>query len=110
MPLLAGTVTVAAGVGAGTGLAKELYDALRADQGIVEGPTMQNPLTSLAKTCNTIASVVITHFKTNATILATPTLTVPAAIPVATAGSATAQTGTTTAPSTATGTVSSTLT
>lgn len=110
MPLLAGTVTVTGGIGAGTGLSKELYDALRADQGITEGPTMQNPLTSLAKTCNTIALVVITHFKTNATITATPTLTVPSLIPVSTAGTAAAQTGTTTAPSTATGTVSSALT
>src|SRR5512147_1563670 len=108
MPLLAGTTSVTLGVASGTGLSRELFDAMRSDQGIDQIPINDAALKNLAKTCNTIATVVINHFKANATIVATPTLTVPVGIPVTTAGSAVAQTGATTAPSTATGTVTST--
>lgn len=108
MPLLAGTVTVTGGVAVGAGLAKELYDALRTDQGAALAPTPvnQQALAQLAKFASTIASVVVNHIKVNALVSTTNTGTVAAGIPVTTAGSAAAQTGATTAPGavTATGT------
>lgn len=110
MPLNKGTVSAPGGVGVGVGLAKELYDALREEQGITEGPQNAVGLEELAKLSRVIARVVIDHFVANATITATPTLTVAPGIAVTTAGSATAQAGTTTAPGSATGTVVSTLT
>lgn len=110
MPLLAGTTTVTAGVSSGTGLSKELFDALRSQQSITEQPLNQVPLAEMAKFCNTIASVVISHITTNATITASAVLTVASGIAVATTGTAAAQAGATTAPGTATGTVTSTIT
>lgn len=97
MPLLAGTTTVTLGVASGVGLSKELFDAMRVDQGIAQIPINDAALKMLAKTCNTIASVVISHFKTNGVITTSDTGTVAPGIPVTTAGTAAAQTGATTA-------------
>lgn len=110
MPLLAGTVTITAGVSSGAGLSKELYDARRADASIPELPIYDAALKALAKDCVTIATVVIAHFKTNGLISTSDTGTVAAGIPVTTAGTATAQAGATTATgvvtATGTGTIS----
>lgn len=107
MPLLAGSVTVTGGVGSGTGLAKELYDARRTSYEITEEPTMQDALDAIAKDCNVVASTVIAHFKANALIIAEPTLKVPLGIPVSCPPPSGA--GATTEDGTATGTVTSTL-
>ena len=101
MPLLAGSVSINAGTGAatGAGLAKEAYDALAVAfavspaqvPGNVPGAQQQ-----LAKLANVFAQVTIAH------LLANNLITVPTGIAVSTAGSASAQTGATTAPAIAT--------
>jgi hypothetical protein len=111
MTLLAGSTTVSAtGVATGTGLSKALYDARVSALSLPALPTYATGLKEMAKVCNADATAIINYFVANATITATPTLTVPAGIAVSTAGTAAAQTGTTTATGTATGTVSSVLT
>jgi hypothetical protein len=95
MPLIPGTVSInGAGAASGAGLSKELYDALAAATGMSPGahpgnvPGAQQQLAVLA---NVIGQVVVAHWLANATI------TVPLGIAVTVAGSATTQTGATTA-------------
>lgn len=97
MPLNAGSVSVTAGIASGAGLSKELFDALRSAQGIAQTPDNNTALTEMGKFATTIATVVINHIKANALVSTNDTGTVAAGIPVATAGSPTAQTGATTA-------------
>lgn len=106
MPLNSGSVSVTAGIASGTGLAKELFDALRSAQGIAQTPDNNTALTEMGKFATTIATVVINHIKANAVVSTNDTGTVAAGIPVATAGSPAAQTGATTSTGavTATGT------
>lgn len=106
MPLIGGTVTVTAGIGSGTGLAKALYDALRSAQSITEGPQNHAGLTEMGKVATALGSTIVDYLTTNATITATPTLTVPLGIAV----SCPPYIGATTATGTAVGTVSSALT
>jgi hypothetical protein len=92
MPLLAGNVTISpVGSASGTGLAKEIYDDL-VGKFDIDPSLAPNPQQSLADLANSIASVVIAHFQSNAQV--------PAGIAVATTGTAAAQTGATTAPGT----------
>jgi hypothetical protein len=104
--LVVGTTTVTAGVGAGTGMSKAIYDSLRSSLGITEGPQNHTGLVQLAKIGDALSNAIIPYLKANATITATPTLTVPLGITV----SCPPYAGATTAAGTATGTVSSTLT
>jgi len=95
--MIIGTVSVTAGIASGVGLSKELYDGLQSAQGIVPGPQNDTPLQQLAKFANTIAQVVVAHIQAHATVATTDTGIVAAGIPVATAGSPSAQVGATTA-------------
>lgn|SRR5512147_846662 len=110
MPLIPGSVTVTAGISAGTGLAKELYDARRAAASIPELPIYDTGLKALASDCSVIATTVIAHFIAHALVSTNDTGTVAAGIPVATTGTAAAQAGATTATglvtATGTGTIS----
>jgi hypothetical protein len=103
MPMIVGAVSVTGGVSTGTGLAKELFDGIRDAQELTEGPQNATPLHELAKFANTIAQVVVTHIQTNGTIAVNVSGAVASGIPVATAGSATAQVGQTTSPGTFSG-------
>lgn len=100
MPLVAGTVSInGAGVASGAGMARELYDALESAYGIAPASVPANvpgAQEQLAVMANVIASVVVNH------IVANGLITVAAGIPVATAGSASAQSGATTGPGTGT--------
>lgn len=96
MPLNAGTVVVNPGNSvSGTGLAKALYDLLASATGVTSATAAPAQL-QLTQVAQSIASAVVAHIQANALV------TVAAGIPVATAGSATAQTGATTAPGTGT--------
>jgi hypothetical protein len=103
MTLLAGTVTVTAGVASGTGFAKALYDARLSALGITPGPQNHAGLAEMAKVCNA-DSTVITYFVSNAVVSTTDTGTATLGGGVVTACGAGAGTATGTAPVTATGT------
>ncbi len=90
--------TVAPG-GAGTGMAKELYDDYRpklGDLGIAPGSITAEQ--QIADLCNSIAKVMVAHITDNAEVLTSVTTTVPAPIPVTTAVVLGVGTGATTAP------------
>jgi hypothetical protein len=106
MPLIGGTVSVTAGVATGTGLAKAIYDALRSAQGIDAGPQNHAGLVEMGKVSTALGTTIVDYLKTNATITAAATLTVPSGIAV----TCPPYSGATVAPGTATGTVTSTLT
>lgn len=95
MALNAGSVS---GGGGGSGLAKELYDIyvatidISGDNASVVAQSQQQ----VADLCNAFAQAVVAHVTANAVV------TVAAGIPVSTAGSAAAQTGSTTSPGTGT--------
>lgn len=92
MPLLAGACVIAPGlVVTGTGLAKAIADACAAPN--PPGATTESALENFS---NRLAAAIVEHIVTNATV------TVVAGIPVATAGSAVAQTGATVGPGTGT--------
>lgn len=109
MPLIPGDVSVTVGVAAGAGLAKELYDALQTTQSIAPTPVNHVALAELAKYSKVIAQTVVAHFLANGLITVTVSGSVAPGIPVATAGSAAAQTGTTTAPGTFSGSGTGTI-
>ena len=92
--MIAGIVTVdPTGNASGAGLAKEIFDDyVPKFAGIPAGPTGAQAKQQLADLCNSIATKTVAHITANAVV------TVAASIPVTTAGSATAQTGMTTAP------------
>jgi hypothetical protein len=99
MTLLAGSVSInGAGAASGTGLSKAIYDALVSGFGVSPGAVPHNvpgAQQQVAELANALGQVVIAYFLANAVI------TVPAGIAVTTSGSATTQTGATTAPATA---------
>lgn len=107
--MIVGTVEVTAGVSSGTGLAKEMFDALRDSQSITEGPQNATPLQEMAKLANTLAGVIVSHIQTNGTIAVNVSGSVAPGIPVATAGSPSAQVGQTTGPGTFNGTGTGTI-
>ena len=93
MPLIAGTCVIAPGpVVTGFGLAKAIADALAAPLP-AGSTTTESAMQSFA---NNLAAAIVEHIVTNATV------TVVAGIPVATAGTAAAQTGATVGPGTGT--------
>lgn len=96
MTLNAGSVTVnGAGVASGTGLALALHNTLISAFGASPGAVPQNvpgAQEQIAKIAQAIAQQVIAH------ILANAVVTIPAGTPVTVSGSATTQTGATTAP------------
>lgn len=97
MALLAGTCVIApGGIVTGTGLAKAIADACMAPN--PPGATTESALQNFS---NRLAAAIVDHITTNASV----TVTVAAGIPVATAGSPSAQTGATTATGAGTGTV-----
>lgn len=105
MAMVAGSVSVnGAGVGSGTGYAKLLYDALISEFGLSPGSVPQNvpgAQQQVAKIANAIASTLIPYVVANAVVSST----VASGIPVSTTGTAAAQTGATTSPGSATGTI-----
>lgn len=98
----AGAVSInGSGAASGSGLSRELYDALISVFGVSPGEVPQNVPAAqeqMAALANTIAQRVVAHVVANASV------TVASGIPVSTTGSASAQTGTTTA--TGSGTIS----
>lgn len=98
MPLLAGACVIApGGVVTGTGLAKAIADALTAPS----PPGTTTSESSLQQFSNLLAAAIVEHIIANGVI--SVTVTVPPGVPVATAGSALAQTGATTGPGAGTG-------
>lgn len=101
MPMNGGDVTISGlGIASGTGLSKELYDALEEEFGVSPAEVPQNvpgAQEQLAKMARRIAQVVVDHIVSNGVV------TVASGIPVSTTGSASAQSGATTA--TGTGTI-----
>lgn len=92
MPLIAGAAVVApGGVVTGTGLARAIAEACS-----TSAPPGSPAEVSLQQFSNLLAAAIVEHIVANAQV------TVALGIPVATAGSAAAQTGTTTAPGTGT--------
>jgi hypothetical protein len=96
--MLAGAVVIdETGVATGVGLAKEIFDDyLPKFPAIPAGPLGSASKQQIADLCNSFASKTIAHVLTNITIV------VPPGVAVATAGTAAAQTGATTAPGVAT--------
>lgn len=92
MPLIPGACVIApGGVVTGIGLAKAIADACMATN-----PPRSTTESSLQQFCNLLAIAICSHIAANATLNVLP------GIPVATAGSALAQVGATTAPGTGT--------
>ena len=96
MTLNAGTVSVnGAGIASGAGLALALHNTLVSAFGVSPGSVPQNvpgAQQQIANIANAIAQQVIAH------IIANGVVTIPPGTPVTTSGSATTQTGATTAP------------
>ena len=104
MAMLEGTVVInpATGSASGVGAAKEVFDAMDAGQDYqgLSGSELAVAREQIAVQARAIAKI-IPHIVANAQV----TTTVAPGIAVATAGTAAAQTGSTTAPGTGTGTV-----
>lgn len=93
--MLGGTVVVAPnGSATGTGLAKDLYDVLVAKLGVTPAEVPANvpaAQSQLADVAEALGQAVVAY------IVAHGVVTIPAGVPVTTSGSATTQTGATTA-------------
>lgn len=108
MAMLEGSIVINSATGAvttKTGAAGEVFDVLVAGSSfgtlsVDNPPAYAAALNQLAVMARAIAKI-IPHIRTNGVVSAT----VAAAIPVSTAGTAAAQTGATTAPGSATGTI-----
>ncbi len=109
MTMLDGTIVIDPVTGATvtkTGAAGEVFDAMEANQDYGDTPSTNPPAYAAARKqiANLALAVakIIPHIQANAVV----TTTVASGIPVSTAGSATAQTGSTTATGTGSGSVS----
>lgn len=84
--------------GGGSGLAQEMADLmLSALGGLGTPPGSTVAEQQVDDVCNAIAKAVVSHITANAEVLTSVATTVASGIPVATAGSPSAQTGATTA-------------
>lgn len=101
MAMIAGSVTVTAGVATGTGLSKEIYDAIAAGITFSGTPADQSGKANIATMANAIGQAVVAHIVAHAAVSTTVTGT--AAAPIAVAVVPATGLGATTAPGTVTG-------
>lgn len=82
MPLIVGTVTVTGGVASGTGLSKELYDAIAGKVTFSGTPVDQTAKATIADMASAIAGAVVAHIKANAAVTTSGTVPLGVAVSV----------------------------
>jgi hypothetical protein len=82
MPMIVGTVSVTGGVASGTGLSKELYDAIAGKVTFSGTPVDQPAKATIADMASAIAGAVVAHIQANAAVTTSGTVPLGVAVTV----------------------------